>query len=113
MKGKTDRRAKGPVAAAGGVPAAGRPLLLSQREMVRVCEISRFLGQDAGEIRDMLELDGLPHAKVPGKTKPGVRVALRDFHGFMLKRWTGETVLRDYAVFLEAFWNSQRGKEAA
>jgi ABC-type taurine transport system substrate-binding protein len=81
--------------------------------MVRVAEISRFLGQDAGEVRDMLELDGLPHAKVPGKTKPGVRVALRDLHGFMLKRWQGETVLRDYAVFCDAFWNSQRGKEAA
>ena len=77
------------------------------REMVRVAEISRFLGQGADEVRDMLELDGLPHAKVPGKTKPGVRVALRDLHGFLLKRWNGETAMRDYEVFRGAFWGSQ------
>jgi hypothetical protein len=75
--------------------------------MVRVAEISRFLGQGAEEVREMLDLDGLPHAKVPGKTKPSVRVALRDLHGFMLRRWQGETVLRDFAVFAEAFWGSQ------
>ena len=77
------------------------------REMVRVAEISRFLGQGAEEVRDMLTLDGLPHAKVPGKTKPSIRVALRDLHAFLMRRWQGETRLKDYEVFRGAFWGSQ------
>jgi hypothetical protein len=76
----------------------------AEMEMVRVRDISRFLRIGETEIRDMLAVDGLPYVNLPGKTKPGVRVALRDLHRFLLKRWTPDTALKDYAVFREAFW---------
>ncbi len=80
-------------------------------ELVRMAEVARFLKQDAMEVREMVEVDGLPHLKVPGKTKPSVRVALRDLHAFLLRKWQGETVLRDYAVFREEFIKAQASAE--
>jgi hypothetical protein len=84
---------------------------VSGLELVRVGEIARFLRQGPQEIRDMLEVDGLPHAKVPGKTKPAERVALRDLHRHLLKTWQGETVMRDFEQFRRAFWESVSGGE--
>ena len=103
--------------AAGSETAVARPLQSGGREMVRVAEISRFLGQGADEVRILIELDGLPHARVPGKTKPSLRVALRDLHAFLLRRWQGETLMRDFEVFRGEFWRSQssevRGQRSA
>lgn len=77
------------------------------REMVRLGEIANFLGQDREEVKMFVEVDGLPHSRIPGKTRPAVRVALRDLHRFFLKRMAGETVLRDFEEFRRAFWESQ------
>jgi hypothetical protein len=85
---------------------------LANRELVRVAEICRFVGQDSTEVKIWVEMDGLPAVKVPGKTKPALRVSLRDLHAFLMKRAVGETALREFTVFRAAFWESQEGRAA-
>jgi hypothetical protein len=72
----------------------------------KAAELGRFLGKQADEIERMMVEDGLPHVRLPGRTKPSVRFHLRDVHAWLV-RYAPGSVLGDYAEFARAFEEAQ------
>lgn len=82
-------------------------------EMVKRAAVARFLGQDAEEVQMAIELDGMPHTKVPGRKRPGVRIFLPDLHEWLRKRSQVSPKLADYGEFRRAFMAAQERGDAA
>lgn len=72
-------------------------------------ELARFLSVPPEEIDRMIEEDGLPHRKLPGKNKPAVRLRLRDVWEW-LKKCTPGGKVEPYADFVRDFEEAQ-GRE--
>lgn len=74
-------------------------------------ELARFLGAPPEEIDRMMEEDGLPHLRLPGKTKPAIRFRLRDVWAW-LKKWNKGCDLKSFSEFVKEFDEAQ-GRETA
>ena len=71
--------------------------------MVKRAEIARFLGVESAEVDRMIELDDLPAIRVPGQTRPSVRIYLVDFHRWLLRGADPASEIRDYPGFVASF----------
>jgi hypothetical protein len=80
-------------------------------ELVKRAAVARFLGQDAEEVQMAIDLDGMPHTKVPGRKRPGVRIFLPDLHEWLRKRSQVSPKLADYGEFRRAFMAAQERPE--
>jgi hypothetical protein len=75
-------------------------------------ELARFLAVPPEEIDRMMEEDGLPHRRLPGKNKPAIRFRLPSVWEW-LKKWTPPGVkLESYAEF-ERDFEAAQGREPA
>lgn len=72
-------------------------------------EIARYLGKPPAEVERMMDEDGLPYVRLPGKEKPSSRFRLRDFHGWLLK-WNRGCAWKDFAEFEREFEEAVRIK---
>lgn len=81
-------------------------------EMVKRAAVARFLGEDPEEVRRMMEMDGMPHVRVPGPTRPAFRVFLPDLHRWLCQRADGCQKLADYEEFRRAFFAAQRPRKS-
>ena len=67
-------------------------------------EIARYLCAERADIELMMEMDALPHLRIPKPTRTVKRIPLRDFHTWLKARARGETpALADYETFLKDF----------
>lgn len=82
-------------------------------ELVKRVEVARFLGMALEEVTRLIEQDKLPHARVPGPTRPGFRIFLPDLHAWLCRRSEGSPRLADYAEFRRAFFAAQAGRRGA
>lgn len=87
-------------------------------ELVKRAAVAAFLGSDPEEIDRLISEDNLPHVKVPGKERPGIRIFLPDFHQWLVARSRLSPRLKDFAEFKRAFFAAQpprkeRGAKAA
>lgn len=74
-----------------------------------VAEVARYLMVEADDVRRMVEMDALPAFSIPKKTRPVLRIPLRDLHGWLMKRAKNSSSLQSYERFREAF-NASRVK---
>lgn len=70
-------------------------------------ELARFLGSPPEEIDRMIEEDGLPYLRIPGKHKPAIRFRLRDVWKW-LQKWNKGCDLKGYADFEREFDEAQK-----
>jgi hypothetical protein len=80
--------------------------------MVTRAEVGRFLGQDDAEVQLAIDMEKLPHTTVPGRTRPGIRIFLPDFHDWLKKRSRVSPRLENYEEFRRAFQAAQPGRKA-
>lgn len=64
--------------------------------------VGRFLGCEGEEVGRMIEMDELPCVRIPGETRPRIRIYLPDFHAWLAKRSYGERI-KSYEEFLVEF----------
>lgn len=77
-------------------------------DLVKRAAIARFFEKEQEEIDRMIREDALPFIKVPGPTKPGIRIYLPDFHRWLVGYAGGDSeAIRDYDQFLKSFWAVQ------
>lgn len=70
-------------------------------------EIARYLGKPPEEVERMMDEDGLPYVRLPGKEKPAPRFRLRDFHRW-LQKWNRGCELKDFSEFEREFEEAQQ-----
>jgi len=68
-----------------------------------VAEVARYLMVDPDDVRRMVEMDALPAISIPKQTRNVLRIPLRDFHGWLVKRAKNLTGLSNYERFLAEF----------
>jgi hypothetical protein len=83
-----------------------RKVSANGHRMRKVAEVGRFLGKQPDEIVRMMVEDGLPHVRLPGRSKPSVRFVLKDVHAWLV-RYAPGSVLADYEEFVRAFEGAQ------
>jgi hypothetical protein len=80
----------------------------SRSEMVKRAAVARFLEREICDVDRMIEEDGLPHQRFPGKERPSIRIFLPDFHAWTLRHSRGEIeAVADYPTFKAAFMAAQ------
>ena len=84
-------------------------------EVVRRADVGRFLRVDPEDVQRMVDLDNLPHTKVPGEKRPMIRIFLPDFHAWLAARSRLSPKLANYDEFKRAFFEAQpkRARAAA
>ncbi len=74
-------------------------------------ELARFLAVPPEEIDRMIDEDGLPCLRLPGKNKPAIRFRLRDVWKW-LQKWNKGCDLKSYADFEREFEEAQSRETA-
>lgn len=74
----------------------------------KTVEVANFLGKEHREVLRLVEDDGLPAVKIPGRLRPTVRFYLPDLHAWMQKMSSGSG-LEDLEEFVRAFDAAQGG----
>lgn len=69
-------------------------------------EVARYLSVPPEEVDRMMEEDGLPHRRVPGKNKPAIRFRLLDVYQW-LKKYCKGAQPESYAEFEREFAAAQ------
>ena len=83
-----------------------RKVSANGHKMRKAAELGRFLAKPADEIERMMVEDGLPHVRLPGRSKPSVRFVLKDVHAWLV-RYAPGSVLGDFEEFVRAFEGAQ------
>lgn len=75
-----------------------------------VAEIARYLSVEPEDVQRLIRVAKLPAIRIPKEKRAVVRVPLRDFHGWLLKRTQNPTPeLEIYDTFLADFDATARG----
>ena len=76
-------------------------------ELVKRTAVGNFLGVDLAEVQRLIEMDDLPHVKVPGAKQPAVRIFLPDLHAWLAGQSRMSPKLADFSEFRRAFFAAQ------
>ena len=74
-----------------------------------VAEIARYLSIEPADVKRLIRVASLPALKIPKQTRSVLRIPLRDFHAWLIKRAMGNVVHLDrYETFLADFDSAVR-----
>jgi hypothetical protein len=74
-----------------------------------IAEVARYLACNPKDVRAMVKKAGLPVLSFPKATRTVMRVPLRDFHAWLLRRTRNPTpLLASYETFLADFDEAAR-----